>query len=312
MQNLSEITMDINYIMHQMNQGNFSSQVKAQAHGDMDTLKQSINHSLQTLNTAVTEINVTTQAMADGDLYQKLIGSYQGDLKKLKEGLDKAQQHLTGTVQQIQASAQSVNVHAQKINHISQELSESTSEQAGRLEEATASMEEMASVVKMNADNANQLSKQSLEKAQEGVKVVSGAIQAMEEINLSNSKISEIISLIDGISFQTNLLALNAAVEAARAGEHGRGFAVVTGEVRNLAQRSAEAAKDIKKLIEETTDKVQNGTQLVQYSGDALSDIQNSINEVNGIVGQIATATQEQTIGINQMNIVIIKLETFA
>jgi methyl-accepting chemotaxis protein len=171
----------------------------------------------------------------------------------------------------------------------------------------------MASTVNMNSDRAaqaSQLAAESLLRAEEGSKVVAEAVSAMLEINASSEKISEIITLIDGIAFQTNLLALNAAVEAARAGEHGRGFAVVAGEVRTLAQRSADAAKDITALIEESTSRIQQGSELVSRSGIALDSIEESVKKMNDISSEIEAATKEQTQGINQVNTAVAQLDS--
>jgi len=174
-------------------------------------------------------------------------------------------------------------------------------------------MEEMASTVKMNSDSASQASQlaaESLMRAQDGSGVAVEAVEAMQGINESSAKIADIITLIDGIAFQTNLLALNAAVEAARAGEHGRGFAVVAGEVRTLAQRSADAAKDIKKLIEDSTSRIEQGSELVERSGVALSSIEESVKKMNDISSEIEAATKEQTQGINQVNTAVAQLDT--
>ncbi len=173
-------------------------------------------------------------------------------------------------------------------------------------------MEQMTSAVQSNADNArqaNQLSTGAREQAEKGGEVVSNAVGAMTAITDSSNKISDIISVIDEIAFQTNLLALNAAVEAARAGEQGRGFAVVAAEVRNLAQRSAEAAKEIKGLIKDSVGKVENGSELVNQTGETLGEIVNAVKKVSDIVAEIAAASQEQSSGIEQVNKAITQLD---
>jgi methyl-accepting chemotaxis protein len=173
-------------------------------------------------------------------------------------------------------------------------------------------MEEMTSTVKQNADNskqANQLAISARQTAEKGSKVTTEAVTAMGEINRSSKKIADIINVIDEIAFQTNLLALNAAVEAARAGEQGRGFAVVAGEVRNLAQRSATAAKEIKTLIQESVQHVQDGTELVNQSGKVLDEIVTSVKRVSDIVGEITAASQEQATGIDQVNKAILEMD---
>jgi methyl-accepting chemotaxis protein-1 (serine sensor receptor) len=174
-------------------------------------------------------------------------------------------------------------------------------------------MEEMTATVKQNADNArqaNQLSANARSHADKGGAVVQRAVKAMEEINVSSRKISDIIGVIDEIAFQTNLLALNAAVEAARAGEQGRGFAVVASEVRNLAQRSASAAKEIKELIVDSVDKVRAGSALVDESGNTLAEIKDAVNKVSDIIAEIAAASEEQAQGIDQVNNAVAQMDT--
>jgi methyl-accepting chemotaxis protein len=193
------------------------------------------------------------------------------------------------------------------------DLSQRTQEQAAALEETASSMEEMTTTVKQNADNArqaNQLSSNARSHAEKGGAVVQQAVVAMEEINVSSRKIVDIIGVIDEIAFQTNLLALNAAVEAARAGEQGRGFAVVATEVRNLAQRSAAAAKEIKDLIGDSVEKVRVGSQLVDESGRTLSDIMDAVKKVSDIVAEITSASEEQAQGIDQVNNAVTQMDS--
>ncbi len=201
--------------------------------------------------------------------------------------------------------AGTVSTAATQLAQASREISSGAQSQASSLEETASSLEEITSTVKQNTDNAQQarqLATGSRDVAERGGSVVSDAVQAMEQINNSSKKIADIITTIDEIAFQTNLLALNAAVEAARAGEQGRGFAVVAAEVRNLAQRSAGAAKEIKTLIQDSVTKVQNGTELVNKSGSTLSEIVNSVKRVTDIVAEIAAASKEQLTGVEQVN----------
>jgi methyl-accepting chemotaxis protein len=192
------------------------------------------------------------------------------------------------------------------------DLSQRTEEQASSLEETASSMEELTSTVRQNADNArqaNQLAKTASEVAEQGGAIVSQVVDTMGTINDSSRKIYDIISVIDGIAFQTNILALNAAVEAARAGEQGRGFAVVASEVRNLAQRSAAAAKEIKELIGNSVDQVDIGSKLVQQAGSTMDDVVASVRRVTDIMGEITSASAEQSVGIDQVNTAITQMD---
>ncbi|MGP1666031.1 MAG: methyl-accepting chemotaxis protein, partial [Rhodanobacter sp.] len=219
---------------------------------------------------------------------------------------------LTGIVGEVQHGSQAVSTAAQQIAKGNDDLSQRTQEQASSLEETAASMEEMTSTVKQNAENAshaNQLASGAREQAERGGEVAAQAVAAMGEINTSSRKIADIVGLIDEIAFQTNLLSLNAAVEAARAGEQGRGFAVVASEVRNLSQRSAAAAKEIKALINESVTRVQAGSALVDQSGAALNDIVDSVKKVTDIVAEIAAASQEQSSGIDQVNRAVMQMD---
>jgi len=208
--------------------------------------------------------------------------------------------------------ANSLASASQQLSAASEEISSGAQEQASNLEETASSLEEITSTVKQNADNAqqaNQLANGSREVAEKGGEVVSNAVEGMNEINKASKKIADIITAIDEIAFQTNLLALNAAVEAARAGEQGRGFAVVAGEVRNLAQRSAAAAKEIKGLIQDSVRKVETGSELVNQSGQTLQEIVTSVKRVTDIVAEIAAASREQSSGIDQVSRAVAQMD---
>jgi methyl-accepting chemotaxis protein len=221
--------------------------------------------------------------------------------------------HLVDIVSQVRRAADSVRSGTSQLSQDNDDLSQRTQEQASALEETAASMEEMTITVKQNADNARQTTQRVTEmrsQAEKGGQIVQRAVNAMTEINVSSSKIADIIGVIDEIAFQTNLLALNAAVEAARAGEQGRGFAVVASEVRNLAQRSASAAKEIKGLITASVDKVRDGSDLVDQSGKALTDIITSVRKVADIVAEITAASEAQAAGIEQVNNAVTQMDT--
>lgn len=208
--------------------------------------------------------------------------------------------------------AQTLNVSARDIVAGSGDLSERTERQAAALEETASSMEELTSAVRQNAENvgkADQLARNAADTARQGGQVVEDVVSTMSGINESSKRIAEIISVIDGIAFQTNILALNAAVEAARAGEQGRGFAVVASEVRSLAQRSAEAAKEIKRLIDDSVGKVGNGTQLVAMAGQTMREVVESVQRVTDLMAEIAAASREQSAGIEQVNTTVMQLD---
>jgi methyl-accepting chemotaxis protein len=232
-------------------------------------------------------------------------GSLLAELARMRD-------RLTGIVGEVQHGSEAVSSAAQQIAKGNDDLSQRTQEQASSLEETAASMEEMTSTVKQNAENAsyaNQLASGAREQAERGGEVAAQAVAAMDEINASSRKIADIVGLIDEIAFQTNLLSLNAAVEAARAGEQGRGFAVVASEVRSLSQRSAAAAKEIKGLINESVQRVQAGSALVDQSGAALTGIVESVKKVTDIVAEIAAASPEQSAGIDQVNRAVMQMD---
>ncbi|MDI3296640.1 methyl-accepting chemotaxis protein [Janthinobacterium tructae] len=243
--------------------------------------------------------------VADGDLTAQIDASAKDETGQLLQALKDMNTSLLNIVGEVRSGTDSIATSSTQIAAGNQDLSSRTEEQAGSLEETASSMEELTSTVKQNADNArqaNQLAASAAQVAVKGGAVVAQVVGTMQSINASSNKIVDIISVIDGIAFQTNILALNAAVEAARAGEQGRGFAVVASEVRNLAQRSASAAKEIKTLIGASVEQVNAGSMLVAQAGSTMNDIVDSVQRVSDIITEITAASSEQSVGIDEIN----------
>jgi len=273
--------------------------------GFFKTLGLGINTLLDQVENIFNELSKVMASMAEGDLTQPIRNDYQGSFDALKGHVNSTLENLRGTVGPLRSAMDEMRTTVNEINAGNTNLSARTEQQASSLEETASSMEELTSTVRNNADNsqqANQLANNARRSAEQGGEVVSRAVQAMNAINASSNKIAEIIGVIDEIAFQTNLLALNASVEAARAGEQGRGFAVVATEVRNLAGRSATAAKEIKELIQDSVAKIKSGSELVNESGDNLEEIVGAVKKVGDIIAEIAAASAEQSAGIDQVN----------
>jgi methyl-accepting chemotaxis protein len=313
MVSIDEILRQFAELVGKLAQGDVSQRMDlGRAKGDLKQLALDINLSMESFEQAISGTMAAAERIGKGDLTQQIDGDYRGALGALKDSINATQVKLSEIVSEVRKASAGVKNNAKEVSSGSHDLASRTSEQAASLEQTAASMEEIASTVNLSADSAalaNKLAEESVIQVNEGTRVIGDAVHAMEGINESSSKISEIISLIDGIAFQTNLLALNAAVEAARAGEHGRGFAVVAGEVRSLAQRSADAAKDIKELIEDSTSRIEEGSRLVGQSGGSLTTIQGSIKKMNDIASEIAAAAREQTQGIDQVNSAVAQLD---
>jgi methyl-accepting chemotaxis protein len=267
----------------------------------------------QQLQLAVSQTQDAVKSAVDGDLTHRIpTEGKTGDLEALCRGVNSLLESVADLVRRVKVAAGEVHQGAEEISKGNTNLSQRTEEQASSLEETASSMEQMTSTVKQTADNAgqaNQLAIAARQQAERGGNVVGAAVQAMSGINAASKKIADIISVIDEIAFQTNLLALNAAVEAARAGEQGRGFAVVATEVRNLAGRSATAAKEIKALIVDSVAKVEEGSKLVDESGHTLEEIVTSVKKVTDIVAEIAAASREQSSGIEQVNKAVMQMD---
>ncbi|TAJ08335.1 MAG: methyl-accepting chemotaxis protein [Nitrospirae bacterium] len=260
----------------------------------------------------LSQVNDVAQKAAEGDLTKRVSIDTKDEIGLMGAAFNQMMDNIARVVGEVRNGSEQVSSASGQISVGTQDLSQRTSEQASALEETSSAMEEMTSTVKQNADNAkqaNQLGIAARETAEKGSHVVTQAVTSMEEINKSSKKIADIIGVIDEIAFQTNLLALNAAVEAARAGEQGRGFAVVAAEVRNLAQRSATAAKEIKGLINESVQKVAGGAELVNQCGKSLEEIVTSVKRVTDIVSEMAAASQEQASGIEQVNKAVMQMD---
>ncbi|MGE0349260.1 methyl-accepting chemotaxis protein [Hydrogenophaga sp.] len=250
--------------------------------------------------------------IADGDLTQPIHSEGRDEAAELLQALQGMQASLVRVVAGVRGNAEGVASASTQIAQGNNDLSARTEQQASALEETAASMEELSSTVRQNADNAqqaNQLAMSASTVASQGGEVVARVVDTMKGINDSSKKIADIISVIDGIAFQTNILALNAAVEAARAGEQGRGFAVVAGEVRNLAQRSAQAAKEIKELITASVERVAEGTTLVDQAGVTMTEVVSSIRRVTDIMGEISAASVEQSSGVAQVGEAVTQMD---
>ena len=253
--------------------------------------------------------------IAGGDLTKTLTVSGRNEITELANSVDHMQRSLIETVANVRNGSEAIYTGTSEIAMGNNDLSSRTEQQASALEETAASMEQLTATVKQNADNArqaSQLAESASETAQRGGRVVDGVVKTMHEIADSSKKIADIISVIDGIAFQTNILALNAAVEAARAGEQGRGFAVVAGEVRSLAQRSAQSAKEIKGLIEASQNRVQEGEQMAGSAAKTMNGITGEVGRVTALMREISAATREQSSGIEQVNLAVAQMDQVA
>ncbi len=311
----AEIAMEkeIDAMILAAGQGDFTKQISLDGkEGFFASISKGLNSLVSTVEIALNDMLRMLGAMAKGNLSERITREYAGVFGQLRQDANFTADKLTEIISKIRQSAGSIHTAANEIAQGNADLSQRTEEQASSLEETASSMEEMTSTVRQSAENAqkaNELALQAQSKAQTGGVVVNRAVQAMEDINAASKKIADIISVIDEIAFQTNLLALNAAVEAARAGEQGRGFAVVAGEVRNLAQRSAGAAKKIKELIRDSVIKVQDGRELVNESGKTLGEIVSAVEVVCQMMRDIASAAREQTAGIEQVNTAVSQMD---
>ncbi|MCL1525598.1 methyl-accepting chemotaxis protein [Xanthomonas nasturtii] len=311
--NLSAMNAEIKQLALSAANGDFSARGDADRFQyDFHLMVDSLNQLMATADGNLQSLSALLQSIAAGDLTARMTGDFKGVFAQMRDDANATATQLAEIVGRIQHSAVSINTAASEIAAGNQDLSQRTEQQAANLEETAASMEELTSTVRQNAEHArqaNQLAIGAASVASQGGDIVSKVVGTMSGIEASSKKIADIISVIDGISLQTNILALNAAVEAARAGEQGRGFAVVASEVRTLAQRSTAAAKEIKRLIDDSVQRVTEGSTLVHTAGTTMAEIVASVQRVTDIMGEISAASQEQSAGIEQVNLTVTQMD---
>ena len=307
------IAQEIAALIDAVAKGDLSSRIDlAGKDGFYKTMSEGINRLTDTVQGAIADIARVLGALADGDLNQRITKDYQGAFDKLKIDVNATSAKLGDIVGNISEATEAMSTASHEVSSGSADLAERTEQQASSLEETAASMEEFGATVRTSAENAQRANKMAGDArgaAQQGGVVAGSAIDAMKQIAEASRKITDIIGVIDEIAFQTNLLALNAAVEAARAGDAGKGFAVVAQEVRVLAQRSAQASKEIKTLILNSDNQVQNGVELVKKAGDSLSGIAGAVQQVASLISEIAAASKEQAGALDEINSAVASMD---
>ncbi|NPA71614.1 MAG: HAMP domain-containing protein [Gammaproteobacteria bacterium] len=310
---MSDVITQVNSVLANMANGDFTQRVKVEAQGELKSMAENVNSSTQQTAKALDDILSVVSALSEGNLTHSISARYEGKFAEVAHALNESLQNVSALISETRNGVHNLVHNVEKIHQGSQDLNARTQRQASALEKTTATMGHITETVKQTTDNANaanQLATTARSQADAGAEVMRSTIESMTDIREASHKIEEIIALIDSIAFQTNLLALNAAVEAARAGEHGRGFAVVAGEVRNLAGKSADAARDIKGLIENAVSAVEQGTERAERSDQALQTITEGIRKVSDIVAEITAASGEQSISIREIGEAIHDLES--
>lgn len=293
--------------------GDFSQRItKDYDDENLNAFARNVNQLVASVETGVNETSRVMKLLSHGDLTQSMQGEFKGVFNELKQNVNATVAHLEKTIQEIRSASDSLNANGAELRNSSDNLSKRTEQQAAALEESSAALDEITAVVRNSTDRAQEARRmvgEAKARTEQSSKVVADAINAMDKIESASREITQIINVIDEIAFQTNLLALNAGVEAARAGEAGKGFAVVAQEVRELAQRSATAAKDIKGLINKSGESVQAGVSLVEQTGSSLTEIERYVLQINESIHAIATASQEQSTGLHEVNTAVNQMD---
>ena len=312
-QSIEAISSEVNALVSAAARGDFSARGDEQRYAfAFREMVEGLNQLMQTSDSGLSEVDRVLAAIAAGDLTESMSGSYQGTFAQLQEDTNATVASLRSIIGEIREATEAIKVASSEIAAGNSDLSARTEQQAASLEETAASMEELTATVQQNTEHARQANSMTASAgnaASEGGQIVAAVVQTMDQIHDSSKRITDIIGVIDGIAFQTNILALNAAVEAARAGEQGRGFAVVASEVRSLAQRSADAARQIKVLIGASVECVDSGTLLADRAGATMQDIVSSVKSVSTIIGDISRSSREQSDGVVQVGEAITQMD---